>query len=293
MLSLVATFRIVRPTIGCSNSESIVPCGCVLLSRTALQYELGNTNSAVPATIIVNADDLGADSEVNQAIIQSFERGLISSASIMPNMPGFDEACDLIDAGKLHTSIGVHLNLSQGKSLTEGIRKMPRFWGPDGFRGRVRAFRLSAQEVAAVTVELDAQVQAVLTCIPQPSHFDSHHHIHTEWAIGAVVMRLAGRYGIPCIRISRNIGPRVGITKHLYKYLFNRRLSQAGLARSRYFGSAQDVAPVLQALDGKVEIGVHPRLNEQGIICDYETGPEMARQHAELGLPDLRPTGCI
>ena len=59
----------------------------------------------MPATIIVNADDLGADSEVNQAIIESFERGLISSASIIPTMPGFDEACDLVDAGKLHAGV--------------------------------------------------------------------------------------------------------------------------------------------------------------------------------------------
>ena len=248
-----------------------------------------NTNSAVSASIIVNADDLGADSSVNRAVIGSFEQGVINSASIMPTMPGFDEACDLVDAARLHAGIGIHLNLSQGRSLTEGIRGLPRFWGPDGFRARVRAFRLSTPEAVAVEHELDAQIQAVVARLPRPSHLDSHHHAHTEWAIGVIVLRLARRYGIPCIRISRNIGPRASLAKRLYKYIYNGRLERAGLARSRYFGSAADIAPALKHLTGVVEIGVHPRLSAQGEICDFETGPVMADQHAELGLPDLRP----
>jgi len=245
----------------------------------------------VAARIIINADDLGADSGVNRAILGSFEQGVINSASIMPTMPGFDEACDLVAAAKLQAGIGIHLNLSQGMSLTEGIREMPRFWGPDGFRARVRAFRLSARETAAVEHELDAQIRAVVARLPRPSHLDSHHHIHTEWAVGAIVARLARRYKIPCIRISRNIPPPGGVAKRLYKYLYNGRLERSGLARSRYFGSAADIAPVLQQLSGVVEIGVHPRLNARGVICDFETGPEMARQHAELGFPELRPSG--
>jgi predicted glycoside hydrolase/deacetylase ChbG (UPF0249 family) len=151
----------------------------------------------------------------------------------------------------------------------------------------VRAFRLSATEAAAIEHELDAQIRAVVARLPRPSHLDSHHHVHTEWAVGTIVLRLARRYSIPSIRISRNVGPRTGMAKSLYKYIYNGRLKRAALARSRYFGSAADVAPLLRHLDGIVEIGVHPRLNEHGVICDFETGPAMAQQHAALGLPKL------
>jgi hypothetical protein len=34
-----------------------------------------------------------------------------------------------------------------------------------------------------------------------PSLFDSHHHVHTQWAICTVVIRLARRHGIRAIRL--------------------------------------------------------------------------------------------
>lgn len=39
--------------------------------------------------LIINADDFGISNDVNRAILQSFQEGLISSATIMTNMPGF------------------------------------------------------------------------------------------------------------------------------------------------------------------------------------------------------------
>ena len=41
--------------------------------------------------IIVNADDFGMRAEVNQAIVDAFEQRLISSTTLMANMPGFGE----------------------------------------------------------------------------------------------------------------------------------------------------------------------------------------------------------
>ena len=46
-------------------------------------------------TLIINADDFGYDSDVNHAILTSFSKGFCSSTSIIPNMPGFEEACQL------------------------------------------------------------------------------------------------------------------------------------------------------------------------------------------------------
>jgi predicted glycoside hydrolase/deacetylase ChbG (UPF0249 family) len=62
--------------------------------------------------IIANADDFGLNDEVNQAIVEAFEKHMISSATLMANMPGFEEACELAHRHGLLGRIGVHLNLT-------------------------------------------------------------------------------------------------------------------------------------------------------------------------------------
>jgi predicted glycoside hydrolase/deacetylase ChbG (UPF0249 family) len=63
---------------------------------------------------IVNADDFGMSAEVNRAIVEAFENNVISSTTLMANMPGFDEACELARRHRLVIKIGLHLNLTSG-----------------------------------------------------------------------------------------------------------------------------------------------------------------------------------
>ena len=106
--------------------------------------------------MIVNADDLGASAERNAAIAEAFERGLITSASLLPNGPAFDDAVALV-AGRV---VGVHLNLTEGLPLTAPIA---RFCDADGYfrpwRGRELVVALRPRERRAVTRELGAQVE--------------------------------------------------------------------------------------------------------------------------------------
>ena len=236
--------------------------------------------------IIVNADDFGLDGQTNRAILAAFEQALLSSCSIMPNMPGFEEACELAEEHHLSGRIGLHFNLSEGRPLTSAMAACRRLCCEDGsFRGRGRVFRLSPLDAQAVEEELDAQLDACVRHGIRPIHLDSHHHYHTEWAIGTIAIRLARRHSVPRIRLSRNLGKGLGVAKQTYKGLYNKRLARHGLARCRHFGSAEDVRSVLASLRGGVEIGVHPRLSPQGRICDYEAGPELADLLRGLGIP--------
>ena len=45
--------------------------------------------------VIVNADDFGLDLDYNQLTLRAFKRGVISSATLMANMPAFNDACEL------------------------------------------------------------------------------------------------------------------------------------------------------------------------------------------------------
>lgn len=45
--------------------------------------------------LTVNADDFGLIGGVNRAVIEAHARGILTSATVMANMPAFDEAVRL------------------------------------------------------------------------------------------------------------------------------------------------------------------------------------------------------
>jgi len=220
---------------------------------------------------IINADDFGMSASVNQAIATSFNNGWINSASLMANLSGFNDACRLMESEKIKGRIGVHLNLSEGKPLTQPMAECKRFCDQDGmfrFRSasaRDAAYHLTALERAAVREELDAQIQVCVKRGLEPTHLDSHLHQHTEWAIGTIVLQLAQKYGVPAIRIMRNC-KKPGLAKRLYRDMYNARLRRSALARSRYFGAADEMRAILGDCQD-VEIMVHPQLKD-GVVVD-------------------------
>jgi chitin disaccharide deacetylase len=226
-----------------------------------------------PPAIVINADDLGISPEVNQAIVASLERGLVTSTTIMANMSWFVDACGAVLERRLHDRVGVHLNLTEGTPLSDPIRSCARLCNPEG---RLRfprwpLWHLTREETAAVETELRAQVDAVLASGIRPSHFDSHHHVHTQWPIATIVMRMARRYGVPAIRLTRNCGPSRGLTTRAYKRVLNARFARAGFAATRHFGSASDISSLVE-FSGPVEIMVHPSLDDQGWLIDRTDG---------------------
>ena len=60
--------------------------------------------------IIINADDLGKDSQVNDKISEALQNGFITSSTIMANIELWDEVHKIVDANP-KASFGVHLNL--------------------------------------------------------------------------------------------------------------------------------------------------------------------------------------
>ena len=96
--------------------------------------------------VVVNADDFGMSRQINEAILQAFEKGLISSATLMANMPAFEEACQLVRQDHLQRRIGLHLNLTEGKPLTADIADCPRFCDAGGcWRPRRRVLGMTGK----------------------------------------------------------------------------------------------------------------------------------------------------
>jgi predicted glycoside hydrolase/deacetylase ChbG (UPF0249 family) len=232
--------------------------------------------------VVINADDLGKSERINQATLAAFQSGLITDATIMANMPAFAGACSAVAAQKVQDRIGVHLNLTEGQALSDRIRLFPRLCSPTGQLGAGRRplWRLTRDEIEAIETELTAQVDALLGFGITPSHFDSHHHVHTQWPVSTIVIRLAHRYGVPAIRLSRNCGRRPGLARRMYKTAFNYRLARAGLAPTRHFGSAEDAASLFR-FAGPVEIMVHPSLDDDGRVIDITSGARPLEEVSE------------
>jgi chitin disaccharide deacetylase len=229
--------------------------------------------------MIINGDDFGYSSSVNQAILQAFDAGLISSATLMANMPGFEEACVFVQERNLFAYVGAHLVLSEGEPLTDRMRRCRRFCdasgGFSGFdRGR-RAFRLSAFERCTVSAELRAQIERCRREGLLPTHVDSHNHVHNDPAIGPIVNKLARELRVPHVRLARNCGAGISFPRRVYKAYFNKRLERAGLAGTGYFGGVDDYlylkrqrVPLAQLAD--FEVMTHPILDDEGCLVDGE-----------------------
>lgn len=227
--------------------------------------------------LIVNADDFGISKRVNRAILESIESGLVTSASMMGNMPGFEDAVTLVRENPvLNGRIGVHLNLTEGHPLSRPILDCPFFCNDNGcfvYNRRRSLFRLSRKEKKAVYEEMKTQLRRLLDAGIQPTHLDSHHHIHTEWAIAPIVCRLGREYGIGRVRLTRNMGHVPSAAKQFYKLVFNRWRLRGGFRNTDYFGDIEDIDVFTKCgkLEGKsVEVMVHPLYNEEGELVDLD-----------------------
>lgn len=164
--------------------------------------------------IIVNADDCGISLEVNNKIEEYINRGMLSSTTIMGNMPHVADSKRMFNLYKEDISFGIHLNLSEGTPLTrsqilldKGIyletEKEPAF----NIENKTYNGRFSKEVEDAIFNELSAQIDNVLSHGIAFSHIDSHHHVHTRPYMLKVLPRLLKKYNVNKIRRMRNYMP--------------------------------------------------------------------------------------
>jgi hypothetical protein len=214
--------------------------------------------------LVINADDFGMGENINRAIVRCFLEGICTSATIMPNMNGFDEACALAFEHGFYEQVGLHLVLNGGAPLSSDIRKEARFCNREG---KLRLSRespillLTTREQYALAGEIRAQIRKCRERGIPITHVDSHHHFHTEWGIARVLIPIVREEGIPFVRIARNLVKNREIVKRMYKYFYNVHLRRIKLRATDYFGSVDEY---LLFLEGEnegtriIEVMIHP-----------------------------------
>lgn len=156
--------------------------------------------------LIVNADDFGLTPGVNRAIIEAHMRGIVTSATLMANMPAFDEAVRL---AKTHPTLGVglHFNITQGQPVSPP-HKVRSLLGANGeFLGSSNklAWRWCAGQLrrTEIVIELCAQIETLLNAGLAITHVDSHKHAHVLPPILTALAETLGSYQIHALRLPR------------------------------------------------------------------------------------------
>jgi hopanoid biosynthesis associated protein HpnK len=155
--------------------------------------------------IIINADDFGLCSGVNKAVAQAHTDGVLTSATIMANMPAADEAVKI--AKQLpNLGVGVHLNLFKGQPLSKDgcVDCLLDDNGSFAFSPtKLSLLSVCRRKIRkAIRTELAAQIQWVIDNGLKPTHLDSHKHIHSFPVIFPIVCDLARRFEIAAIRFT-------------------------------------------------------------------------------------------
>jgi predicted glycoside hydrolase/deacetylase ChbG (UPF0249 family) len=177
--------------------------------RLDLSFSTGAARSSMTRYLIVNADDFGLSTATSQGIILAHCKGIVTSTTVIANMPGTEQALGLLIRAPA-LGVGLHLNFVDGRPLSsEGVALAD----DDGVMRR-SAVKLAAaclfrpSLLRAIDRECEAQILWALDHGIRPTHLDSHRHGHAFFAIFRIVCRLARRYGIPFVRLPRERLPR-------------------------------------------------------------------------------------
>ncbi len=273
-----------------------------------------NISAAPPRRLIVNADDFGRSSSINQAVLRAHQEGILTTASLMVNEPGFEEAVELARRNP-RLGVGLHLSLLCGRSalaphevpglanaageftsspVSAGLRYF--FW--PGLREQLRR-------------EIHAQFKRFQGTGLHLDHVNGHLHLHLHPTVLQILINDRAKLNLDRVRLTRDplgLNLRVASGRRLYRLshalifgcLSARArpvLRQHGIRHTaRVFGLLQnglvDEDFVLRLLPrlpvGDSELYSHPSLGEFRNEFEALTSPRVTALARELGLQLIR-----
>ncbi len=158
--------------------------------------------------LIVNADDFGLSEGINKAIAQAHDFGILTSATILANMPATGQVAELCRDNP-GLGVGVHLNFIRGKPLAEPERiksllnNQGRFVQKTGvFLRRLFLGKIKREELEE---ELSAQVRKVMDLGITPTHLDSENNLHLLPPVTEALISVADKFKIKAVRLTNEM----------------------------------------------------------------------------------------
>lgn len=156
--------------------------------------------------LITNADDVGWNSDINDAACLVVKRGTLTSFSVMANGAAVSGAAKVAMESK-NISVGVHLNISTGFPVAEQTRNTLLVNSAGEFRGSARyssRYLISSSESKAIKREFLAQIRVIQDLGVAVSHLDTHHHVARVPAIWQAMVECAQEVGVHWVRSPRS-----------------------------------------------------------------------------------------
>jgi chitin disaccharide deacetylase len=275
--------------------------------------------------VIFEADDLGLLYAFNEGIKTAFRAGILTSTCLRTNGLAYQHAIREVLPACPGLAVGVHLCLNEGPSVAPAF-ELPALLhrATSQFKpGYTWLMRLSRDRSGLRQIEREfrAQIEKALAAGVTIDHLNSHQHVHMIPAIFRLTCRLAREYGVPCVRLVRELPYRaVGLRRRLQPYrhlnfvkhvLMNRfaRINEKaarhlGIRTPDYFVGMSYTARMsvpaviggLAALPyGTVEVLAHPAVGPDPrdaqcpdrAVLRYATAPQRRMELHSLCAPEL------
>ncbi|EPA1380423.1 chitin disaccharide deacetylase [Raoultella ornithinolytica] len=221
--------------------------------------------------LIVNADDFGLSKGQNYGIIEACKNGLVTSTTALVNGAAISHAAQLSRCVP-ELGVGMHFVLTLGEPLSAmpGLTREGRLgkW----IWQMAEEDSLPLDEIAH---ELECQYRrfiALFGC--EPTHIDSHHHVHMIARIYPIVAAFAREKGV-ALRIDRQVAERDDLAQDAVR-------SSDGFT-SEFYGEAISEALFLQTLDASIQRGesslevmCHPAFVDNTIMGSAYCYPRLA-----------------
>ena len=207
--------------------------------------------------LIVNADDFGRSRSVNAGVTEAHEQGIVTSASLLVLWPGAEEAADFCRKSPA-LAAGLHFDLGEWVYVEDEWRELYR--------------RAEGEDRATVAREAARQLELFRRLVGrEPTHLDSHQHVHQKEPARGVLRELAERISIPL----RGFSPSIRFCGDFYGQNARGVSYPEGISVERLVGMLREL-PV-----GVTELGCHPgyrderetayadeRWQELKVLCD-------------------------
>lgn len=132
--------------------------------------------------LIVNADDFGQSHCVNRGIVTAHHRGIVTSASLMVRWPAAPEAASY---AREHPSLSLGLHVDLGEKVFRAGEWVPLYTV------------VPLQDTAAIAAEVSRQLDLFRRLMGRdPSHIDSHQHVHLREPVRTILIEVARALGI-------------------------------------------------------------------------------------------------
>lgn len=246
--------------------------------QRAVESKASRKGGGRMTNLIVNADDFGFSKGVNLGIVEAYTNGIVTSATLMVNMPDKEHAAQLAKAHP-QLGVGIHLVLTCGSPISTHVPSLVNEQGE--FYSQQEAMKYA--ESADIERECHEQIQAFFSLGLTPTHIDSHHHVHAHGKVAPIVARLAEQYGLPVRKLRNDSSERV---RH-------QRLHTTVECLTDFYGQGATKDNLIRMFDqakGRdvVEIMCHPAYVDVRLLNGSSYNTERVRELEILTNPEIR-----